>query len=172
MRGVIALALALLASSGAALATDVDNMGKEFVVGFLPNPLNPPPAIELASGGNVTSASYDLHFTVRSRSPLRSINVKHNRQPVEFAPDLAAIQPDGSGAYVYAGTLPVQLMTGDNRFEILAANDGGAEAQADNHRAGGPGMATQDASGCRDAAGPDREAIGVGIAAERVRRAR
>jgi hypothetical protein len=88
-----------------------------------------PPAIELASGGNVTSAGYDLRFTVRSQSKLRSINIKLNRLPVPFDPRLTELEPDASGSYVFEATVPLELASGDNRCEVLAANDGGAEAQ-------------------------------------------
>jgi WD40 repeat protein len=88
-----------------------------------------PPLIELVGGGNVTAARYELHFTVRSRSRLRSINIKHNEQPVEFDSKLAEQEADSSGWFVFKATAPVQLASGDNRLEVLAANDGGAEGQ-------------------------------------------
>lgn len=91
--------------------------------------LEPPPVIELASGGNVTAARYDLQFTVRSRSKLRSINIKHNRQPVAFDATFPDLADSATGEYLFTATVPVQLTSGDNRFDVLAANDGGAEAQ-------------------------------------------
>jgi hypothetical protein len=88
-----------------------------------------PPVIELAGGGNVTAATFELRFAIRSRSRVRSVNVKHNKQFVEYAPRLEDLKPDPTGEYAFEDSVLIRLAPGDNRFEVLAANDGGAQSE-------------------------------------------
>ncbi len=87
----------------------------------------PPPLVELARGTNVTKASYELHFTVRSKTPLRSVNLQHDRDPVYYAPKLNDLKPSPDGWYSFEATVPVTLKPGNNRFEVLAANESGSQ---------------------------------------------
>ncbi|HTN74661.1 MAG TPA: WD40 repeat domain-containing protein, partial [Pirellulaceae bacterium] len=89
----------------------------------------PLPTIELAAGGNVTSANYELQFTVRSKSPLRSVGLQQNQTALDYAPKLADIKPDAAGWYVLLAAVPLQLATGDNRLIVTVTNAGGSQVE-------------------------------------------
>ncbi len=88
-----------------------------------------PPTIDLASGGNVTSADFELTFTVHSRKALQSVAILHNENRVDFAPKVAELKADPTGGYTLAAKVPLTLLPGDNRISVTAANAGGLRTE-------------------------------------------
>jgi len=105
--------------------------GKSLDPGILKLPAwrqpEPPPVVEMANGGNTTKARFEINFTVRSKSRLRSVNMQHDKVPVFYAPKLNELKANADGWFVYEAKVPVTLKPGNNRFEVLAANESGSQ---------------------------------------------
>jgi WD40 repeat protein len=105
--------------------------GKSLAPGVLKLPAwrqpEPPPVVEMATGGNTTKARYEINFAVRSKSRLRSVNMQHDKVPVYYAPKLNELQANADGWFIYEAKVPVTLKPGNNRFEVLAANESGSQ---------------------------------------------
>ncbi len=105
--------------------------GKSLAPGILKLPAwrqpEPPPVVELAAGGNTTKTRYEIQFTVRSKSRLRSVNMQHDKVPVYYAPKLNELKSNADGWFIYEAKVPVTLKPGNNRFEVLAANESGSQ---------------------------------------------
>ena len=82
-----------------------------------------PPSIEIVDpkrNATVLDPLYTVQFKVTSPSPLRSVEVRQNRQLIFPAQDSEALNPAGGEFRV-----PVSLQAGTNYLEVTARSDGG-----------------------------------------------
>jgi WD40 repeat protein len=83
--------------------------------------------LEPGQDGVVEEAEYRIKFQVRSRSPLKRVEVQRNTETVYQAAKVTELKANAAGYYEVETTVPVRLERGANSLKVVALNEGGEQ---------------------------------------------